>query len=161
MGFGLADPSVAFHFRRSRHAQRLQETLVVAQVLDGVRDDHEAHVQQVGRGHFEDLLRELLAVLVDLLDAHGSHDGPLMTLQRLQSDLADLLFAFAEKLLTGEHQHFLVLSLYLDLCDSGDGNGHPLVGVHQRALHNQRHCVQRNFLDTLDEGPDEGDATTN
>ena len=41
--------------------------LVVADVLEGVGDDGDAHVDQIGRGHLEDLAAELFAVLVDLL----------------------------------------------------------------------------------------------
>ena len=41
--------------------------LVIVNILERVADHTDAHVDQVGRRHLEDLLRELLAVLVDLL----------------------------------------------------------------------------------------------
>lgn len=43
--------------------------LVVVDVLQGVADHADAHVDEVGGGHVENLLRELLPVLVDLLGA--------------------------------------------------------------------------------------------
>ena len=39
----------------------------VANVFESVGDDGDAHVDQVGGGHLEDLLGELLAILVDFL----------------------------------------------------------------------------------------------
>lgn len=50
--------------------------LLVVDVLQSVADHADAHVDQVGRGHLEHLLRELLPVLVDFLrekDVHGKH----------------------------------------------------------------------------------------
>lgn len=41
--------------------------LVVMHVFERVADHADAHVEQVRRRHFENLLGELLAVLVDLL----------------------------------------------------------------------------------------------
>ena len=40
-----------------------------------------SHVDEVGGGHIEDLLGELLPVLEDLVHRHGAHDGPLVALQ--------------------------------------------------------------------------------
>lgn len=47
--------------------------LVVVDVFEGVADHTDAHVDQVGRGHLEDLLRELLPVLVDFLPEKNVH----------------------------------------------------------------------------------------
>ena len=41
--------------------------LVVADILERVGDDSDAHVDQIGRGHFEDLAAEFLPILVNLL----------------------------------------------------------------------------------------------
>lgn len=49
------------------------------------------------------------------LDGHGSHDGPLVAFQGLQSHLLDVALGFAQELLAGSKEHFLVLALNLDL----------------------------------------------
>ena len=41
--------------------------LVIPDVLERVRHDCDAHVDQIGRRNLEHLLGELLAILVDLL----------------------------------------------------------------------------------------------
>ena len=41
--------------------------LVIADVLQSVRDDRDSHVDQIGRRHFEHLTAELFTVLVDFL----------------------------------------------------------------------------------------------
>lgn len=41
--------------------------LIIMNIFQGVADHANAHVDQIGGGHLEDLLGELLAVLVDLL----------------------------------------------------------------------------------------------
>jgi len=41
--------------------------LFVSDILERVRHDGDAHVNQIGGGHFEDLLAELLAVFVNFL----------------------------------------------------------------------------------------------
>ena len=50
---------------------------VVGDVLDRVGDDHDAHVDEVGRGHLEHAGGEGLAVAVDLFHGHVAHDGAL------------------------------------------------------------------------------------
>lgn len=112
----------------------MKKYLIVVNVFERVADDTNPHVDQVRRGHFEDLLGELLPVLVDLLhtstlmgaslwnagtnrlfntNLHGqmSDDGSLMTLQRLQRNLGNLTLGFAHEHLTGSGQHLLVLAL--------------------------------------------------
>lgn len=49
------------------------------------------------------------------LDCHQSHDSTLMAFQRLQRDLLNLLFRFAQKLLASGRQHLLVLPLNFHL----------------------------------------------
>ena len=49
--------------------------LLVVDVLDGVRDDADAHVHQIRRGHLEHGLGELLAVLVDFLSLEREQKG--------------------------------------------------------------------------------------
>ena len=49
------------------------------------------------------------------LHRHGSHDGPLVPLERLQRHLRDLLVRLAQELLARRQQHLLVLTLDLDL----------------------------------------------
>lgn len=44
--------------------------LIVMNIFESVADDTDSHVDQIRRGHLEDLLRELLTVLVDLLCAN-------------------------------------------------------------------------------------------
>jgi hypothetical protein len=51
--------------------------LLVADVLERVRDDADAHVDEVGRRHLKHRLRELLAVLIDLLQ--NNRTGNVMT----------------------------------------------------------------------------------
>lgn len=41
--------------------------LIIMNIFQGVADHADAHVDQIGGGHLEDLLGELLTVLVDLL----------------------------------------------------------------------------------------------
>lgn len=43
--------------------------LIIVNIFQGVADHANAHVDQIGGGHLEDLLGELLTVLVDLLHA--------------------------------------------------------------------------------------------
>ena len=49
------------------------------------------------------------------LDGHGAHDGPLVSLERLQRHLGDLLLALAQKLLARRQEHLLVLTLDFNL----------------------------------------------
>jgi hypothetical protein len=49
------------------------------------------------------------------LVAARTHDGALVTLERLQNDRLDLLIAHAQKLLAGVVQHVRLLALHLDL----------------------------------------------
>eukprot|EP01136_Pigoraptor_vietnamica_P034044 Opistho-1_new@97581 len=59
----LANRGVPFDLGRAAHTERVEIALVVAHVLDCVRDDRDAHVTEVGRGDLEDGLGKLLAVL--------------------------------------------------------------------------------------------------
>lgn len=51
------------------------EYLIVMDVFQSVADHADSHVDQIGRGHLEHLLGELLTVLVDLL---SSNTGELL-----------------------------------------------------------------------------------
>lgn len=117
--------------------------LLIADILQRVGHDGNAHVDQVGRSDLEHLFRELLAILVDLLDRHRPHDGTLVAFERHQGDVLDFGFRFAEELLARRQQHVLVLALDLHLRDAGHGDRHALAGVHGRAFHLQRHGVER------------------
>lgn len=48
------------------------EYLIVMDVFQSVADHTDSHVDQIGRGHLEHLLGELLTVLVDLLSSNTS-----------------------------------------------------------------------------------------
>ena len=48
--------------------------MVVLDVLDGVRDNGNAHVDQISRGHFKHGRRKLLPVFVNLLHRHLSYE---------------------------------------------------------------------------------------
>lgn len=74
-GLGLSHAGVALHLRRAALPKGAQVILLVVHVLEGVADHGDAHVHQVGRGHAENLIRELLPVLVDLLCDAGDGDG--------------------------------------------------------------------------------------
>lgn len=116
--------------------------LLVANVLQRVRHHGNTHIDQIRGGHLEHLLAELLAILVDLLHRHRAHNGALVTLQRDQRNVLDLLFGFAQKLFASRQQHILVLALDLHLRNAGHRNWHALTGVHTGTFHLQRHCVQ-------------------
>lgn len=124
--------------------RRVHNYLFVADIFECVRDNGDAHVDEVGRRHFEHLLAELLAILVDLLDSHRAHDSPLMALQRDQRNVLDLIFVFAQELLAGGQQHVLILSLDFDLSDASHRDRNTLARINAWAFHLQGHCVQRN-----------------
>lgn len=48
--------------------------LIIMDIFERVAHDTDTHVDQVRGGHFKDLFRELLAVLVDLLLTRQSHN---------------------------------------------------------------------------------------
>ena len=57
--------------------------LIIMNIFERVADNSNAHVDQVRGGHFKDLFRELLTVLVDLL--HTKPDRYIFTSQLLQT----------------------------------------------------------------------------
>lgn len=123
-------------------SRRTPTYLFIADILDRVRDDSDAHVDQIGRSDLKHPFAELLAVLVDLLDSHRAHDCTLVSLQCDQGDVLNLSLSLAQELLASCQQHVLVLSLDLNLGNASDRDWYALTGVHAGALHCQSHCVQ-------------------
>lgn len=58
---------------RRRRAQKDLAYLIVMDIFQCVADNTDPHVDQVRGGHFKDLLRELLTILVDLLHTRTQH----------------------------------------------------------------------------------------
>uniref|UniRef100_A0A2M4DLA0 Putative secreted protein n=1 Tax=Anopheles darlingi TaxID=43151 RepID=A0A2M4DLA0_ANODA len=132
--------------------------LFIADILQRVGYYRYAHVDQIGRGNFEHLLGELLAILVDLLDRHRAHDRPLVALERYQCNVLDFGLRFPEELLASRQQHILILALDLNLRNPGHGNWYALARVHGRALDLQRHRVERDSGDRETNGSNEIDC---
>lgn len=87
----------------------------VGDILDGVRDDLNAHVDEVSGCHFKDTTGEGFAITIDLLHTHGAHDGPLVTLQSLLGHVNDLLGGLGAKLFGSSSQHLIVGPINFDL----------------------------------------------
>jgi len=111
----LANVCVALHFGRAPHAQGRKVAVLVIDVLDGVRHHRDAHVAQIPRRDVEHRLGKLLAVLVDLLHRHGTHNGALVPFQRHHRDVPDLRFGLAQKLLARNVQRLVVARVDLHL----------------------------------------------
>lgn len=121
--------------------------LFVADIFECIGDDGDAHVHQIGRCDFEHLFAELLAILVNLLDGHGAHDGTLMPLQSDQCDVLNFAFIFTQKLFACGQQHVFILTLDLHLGNAGHRNWYTLAGVHAWTLHCKGHRIQGNSLE--------------
>ena len=92
-GDRLGDGRRALDLGDARLAQRLEVAVLVADVADGEGVDAQPHVGEVAGRDLLHLLRELVAVLVDVLDRQRAEDGAQVALHRLQRDLGDLLRA--------------------------------------------------------------------
>lgn len=65
----LQDLSQVFETAREV-PRKIRQYLIVMDVFQSVADHTNSHVDQIGRGHLEHLLGELLTVLVDFLSAN-------------------------------------------------------------------------------------------
>ena len=90
-GHGLGDRGRALDLGDPRLAERLEVAVLVADVADREGVDAEAHVREVAGRDLLDLLGELVAVLVDVLDRQRAEDGAQVALHGLERDLRDLL----------------------------------------------------------------------
>lgn len=77
---GLTNPGILLDLGGPLPSQSLKVSLVVLDILDGVTDNLQAQVAHIHSCHLTDSDGELLAILVDLLDGEGSHDGSLVSL---------------------------------------------------------------------------------
>eukprot|EP00051_Salpingoeca_urceolata_P032591 m.16457 g.16457 ORF g.16457 m.16457 type:complete len:399 (-) comp5256_c0_seq2:215-1411(-) len=139
---GFTDACVTLNLRSSCHTQGSEVALCVCHVTDRVRHNSDSHVHQIPRGNFKHSLGKLLAILVDLLDSHLTHNGALVAFECLKSNVCNLTFSAAKKLLAGCVQHGGVGSFDLDLGDTGDGNRNAERGVDARRLNVERHHVE-------------------
>src|SRR6266508_2273887 len=99
--FGLADLSVAFDFRRAPLAERVQIAFFVANLLNRQSVKANAHLLQVNRGFTRQLLREALAVVVNLFDRQRAEDGAQVAFQSLKDQALKLVVRHAQESLRG------------------------------------------------------------
>jgi hypothetical protein len=120
-GLGLAlrldDARLLPDARAADAADRVQVVLVVGDVLDLERVEHQAHAQHVVLALVEELVRERRLVLVHLLRRELREDAADVALERLARDRGDLLARPAEEALDGVGQARL-LARELDLRDA-------------------------------------------
>lgn len=72
--------------------------LFVADILQCVWHNLNAHVNQIRRSHLEDLFGELLAIFINFFYSHRSHNCTLMSFKRYKCNMLDLRFGFSQKL---------------------------------------------------------------
>jgi hypothetical protein len=116
--------------------------VLVAQVADGEGVDAESHVAQVAGRDLLHLLGELVAVLVDVLDAERAQDRAQVALHGLQRDPRDLLRRLSQEPLGGGVKRGLVFP-DLDLRDAVHHDGDSLRGVDLGGRHVEGHDFER------------------
>ena len=150
MRFRFADGGIALHFGRSSLAERVEVPLLVADLLDGQHVHADAHLLEIGRRFARQLLREALAIAVDLFDRQRAQDGPQMALQRLEDDLLHGVVRHAEKPLGGRLQRDVVTT-DLHVGHGLDGHRYALQRVRPPDLQRNRHHIQVQVLDLLEQ----------
>ncbi len=147
---GFGDGRGALYFRDARFSEGLEIAVLVADIADGEGVDSEAHVREVPGGDLLHLLRELIAVLVDVLDAERAQDRPQVALHRFERDLGDLLGRFSEEALGGGMKRSLVF-LDLDLGDTVHQDGNALRRVHLGRRDVESHHFEREAVPGMEQ----------
>ncbi len=101
LGERFADDRVALDLGGALLAERVEVALLVADLLDGQDVDVDAHLLEIDGRLVGHLLREGLAVGVDLLDGQRAEDRPQVPFERLEDDALDLFGRHAEEALGG------------------------------------------------------------
>ncbi len=147
----------ALDLRGALLAQRVEISLLIADLLDRQNVDADAHLLQIDGGLVGHFLRERRPVGVDLLDGERAEDRPQVSLQRLEDDPLDLVRAHAEKALGRAAQRHVV-ARDLDVGDRLNGDRHTLLGVGALDLELDRHDVEREVFDLLQHGDSQRSA---
>ena len=116
---GLRDRRRPLHLGDAWLAERFEIAVLVADVPNREGVDAEAHVSQIPSRDLLYLLSELVAILVDVLDAHRAENRAEMPLHRLERDSRNLLGPLPEEAFGRRVERGLVL-LDLDLGDTVD-----------------------------------------
>ena len=148
--FGLADGRVALDFGGAALAERVQVAFFVADLLDRQHVDADPHLLEVLRRLARQLLREALAIAVDLLHGQRAEDRSQVPFERLEDHLLHLVVRHAEKPL-GRRLQRRVVAADLDVGDRLDRHGHALQRVGPLDLERDRHHVEVQVLDFLEE----------
>ena len=65
---GFAHAGISLHLSLPCSTERKQVAVIIADALQRVRNDGDAHVDQIRAGNLEHLFRELRTITVDLLN---------------------------------------------------------------------------------------------
>jgi hypothetical protein len=103
------------------------------------------------------LLREALSIAVDLLDRERPEDRSQVPLQRLEDDLLHLVVCHAQEPLRRRLQRGVVAA-DLHVGDRLDGDRHPLQRVGPLDFQRDRHHVEVEVLDLLEQRNPQGRA---
>ena len=145
----LADDGVALDLGRALLAERVEVALLVADLLDGQDVDVDAHLLQIDGGFVGHLLREGLAVGVDLFDRERAEDRAQVAFERLEDDALDLLGGHAEEPLRRAAQRHVVAG-DLDVGDRLDRDRHAFLRVGALDPQRNRDDVEREVRDLLE-----------
>ncbi len=157
---GLADRRVALHFRGPPLAERVQVLLFVADLLDRQHVDADAHLLEVRGRLAGQLLREALAIAVDLLDGQRAEDRSQVAFERLEDDLLDLIVRHAEEPFRRRLKRRLIAA-DLHVGDRLDRHRHALQRIRPLDLERDRHDVEMQVLDFLEDGNPQRRAAAN
>ena len=157
VSFSFADGCVALDLRGPALAERVEVALLVADLLDRQNVNADAHLLEIGRGLGRQFLREALAIAVDLFHRERAEDRPQVAFERLEDDLLDDVMCHAQEALGGRLER-AVVAADLHVGDGLDRDGNALQRVGPLDLERDRHHVEMQVLDLLQERDPQGGA---
>ncbi|MNI41196.1 hypothetical protein D3C73_954420 [compost metagenome] len=134
--FRFGDFCIPLHSGNPRLPERFQIAVLIADILNGERDDLQPHFLQIASRNALHFLRKPVTVAIHFLHGHRSENRPQMTFKHFLGLALERLNRFAHELL-GSCRHILGGAAHFDDRYTVRNNRNTLLGIHFRGRYIQ------------------------